>query len=174
MGIDRPIFGARTLSALSASLLAAFSLNAVAQNVDEGSIEELVVTGSLIVTGEDSVSPVVVIDGEDLANQPRLTLGDFFQVELPQNFAEDVETENSGMQGRLRGDRGVGLNLRGLGEENTLTLINGVRTIQYSVPNQSTGWRSIDINSQLPSIAVNNVQVLLDGGSASCTKSFME
>lgn len=166
MGIDRPNFGARTLSALSASLLAAFSLNAVAQDVDEGSIEELVVTGSLIVTGENSVSPVVVIDGEDLANQPRLTLGDFFQVELPQNFAEDVETENSGMQGRLRGDRGVGLNLRGLGEENTLTLINGVRTIQYSVPNQTTGWRSIDINSQLPSIAVNNVQVLLDGGSA--------
>ncbi len=165
MGIDRPIFGARALSALSASLLAAFSLNVAAQEAEQD-IEELIVTGSLINTGENSVSPVVIISGDEIANQPRLTLGDFFQVELPQNFAEDVETENSGMQGRLRGDRGVGLNLRGLGEENTLTLINGVRTIAYSVPNQLTGWRSIDINSQLPGIAVNNVQVLLDGGSA--------
>ena len=164
MGYLRPVHGIKSvLACVCATALLAVSPLAIAQDAD---IEELVVTGSLIVSGEDSVSPVLIIGGDEIQNQPRLTLGDFFQVELPQNIAEDVETENSGMQGRLRGDRGVGLNLRGLGEENTLTLINGVRTIAYSVPNQGTGWRSIDINGQLPTIAMRSVQVLLDGGSA--------
>ncbi len=49
---------------------------------------------------------------------------------------------------------GASLNLRGLGENSTLTLVNGVRVIDPSI-----------INS-LPDIAIDRMEVVLDGGSA--------
>ncbi len=54
---------------------------------------------------------------------------------------------------------------RGLGDENSLTVLNGQRTIGYPVPD-GTGWNRVDINSLVPRIAVQRVELLLDGGSA--------
>ena len=128
-------------------------------------MEEVVVTGSRLLGMEDSVSPVQVISGESFNITPRADLNDFFLVELTANVGLDSQIENSGQSGRSRGGRGASLNMRNLGEENTLVLINGNRTIEYAAPGND-GWRSVDINGTVPRIAVNRVEVLLDGGSA--------
>ena len=128
-------------------------------------MEEIVVTGSRLLGLEDSVSPVQIISGEAFNVTPRADLNDFFLVELTANVGLESQIENSGQSGRSRGARGASLNMRNLGEENTLVLINGNRTIEYAAPGND-GWRSVDINGTLPRIAVNRTEVLLDGGSA--------
>ena len=66
---------------------------------------------------------------------------------------------------RSRSNRNASINLRGLGDENSLTVINGRRTIGFPVPD-GTGWNRVDINSLVPKIAVQRAELLLDGGSA--------
>ena len=129
-------------------------------------LEEIVVTGSYLYTGIDSPSPVTVFDGEDLVNFAPADLATFFFDNVPQNFSNDgiSQTDASGMA-RSRANRNATINLRGLGDENSLTVLNGRRTIGYPVPD-GTGWNRVDINSLVPRIAIQRVELLLDGGSA--------
>ena len=129
-------------------------------------LEEIVVTGSYLYTGVDSPSPVAVFDGEELVNYAPADLATFFFDNVPQNYSNDSisQTDASGMA-RSRGVRNATINLRGLGDENSLTVLNGQRTIGYPVPD-GTGWNRVDINSLVPRIAVQRVELLLDGGSA--------
>ncbi len=129
-------------------------------------LEEIVVTGSYLYTGADSPSPVTVFDGEDLVNFAPSDMATFFFENVPQNYSNDniSQTDASGMA-RSRANRNATINLRGLGDENSLTVLNGQRTIGYPVPD-GTGWNRVDINSLVPRIAVQRVELLLDGGSA--------
>ncbi len=134
---------------------------------EEGAeLEEIVVTGSYLYTGIDSPSPVAVFDGEELVDYAPPDLATFFFDNVPQNFSSDSinQTDAAGMA-RSRANRNATINLRGLGDENSLTVLNGQRTIGYPVPD-GTGWNRVDINSLVPRIAVQRVELLLDGGSA--------
>ena len=132
---------------------------------DGGPIEEVVVVGSKLLGIEESVSPVIVLDNEAFQQTPRASLSDFFLVEVTSNVGMDSFFESSNQGGRQRGARGSSINLRYLGEENTLILINGNRTIEYAAPGND-GWRSVDIDATIPRVAVRQTQILLDGGSA--------
>ena len=121
-----------------------------------------VVTGTLLKASGELASPVVMLDRDELDRRGRGTVADVL-AELPQNYA------GSGTAGALLSgaDRGgsngvvaTGVNLRGLGTDATLVLINGRRMA-------GTGFRGefADV-SALPSAAVERVDVLLDGASA--------
>jgi iron complex outermembrane receptor protein len=114
------------------------------------SLERFVVTGSNIpMAVEESFAPVTVYSQEKLilagANTPIEGLRD-----LP-SFVGSAATE----QDSNRGTGAANINLRGLGSNSTLTLINGRRTAQ--------AFNNIN---QIPLTAIARVDVLKDGAAA--------
>jgi outer membrane receptor for ferrienterochelin and colicin len=152
--------------AVFSASVAAFSTTTLAQEDQGALLEEIVVTGSYLYTGIDSPSPVSVISGENMVAFAPPDLASFFFDNVPQNYTNEAiaETQNQG-QRRVRSIRNVSINLRGLGDENSLVVLNGRRTINYPVAD-GTGWYRTDINSIVPRIAVQRTELLLDGGSA--------
>ena len=152
--------------AVLGAIAAAFSTATLAQDDQGAALEEVVVTGSYLYTGVDSPSPVTVFSGEDIIEFAPPDLATFFFDNVPQNYTSDniAQTDAEGMA-RTRSIRNASINLRGLGDENSLAVLNGRRTIGYPVPD-GTGWNRVDINSMVPRIALRNIEVLLDGGSA--------
>ena len=154
--------------AIVGAIAAAFSTATLAQDAgqDGPALEEVVVTGSYLYTGVDSPSPVTVFSGEDIVNFAPPDMATFFFENVPQNYTSDniAQTDPEGMA-RTRSIRNASINLRGLGDENSLAVLNGRRTIGYPVPD-GTGWNRVDLNSMVPRNAIRSVDVLLDGGSA--------
>lgn len=125
-------------------------------------LDEVVVTGTLLRSSGPPSSPVVTLDRASLDRRGLPTVADVL-VDLPQNYAGSGTpgaalglTDGSGSNSGLA----TGINLRGLGPDATLTLINGRRLA-------GSGFRGefADV-SALPSAAVERVDVLLDGASA--------
>ncbi|MFC5342941.1 TonB-dependent receptor domain-containing protein (plasmid) [Brevundimonas staleyi] len=126
---------------------------------DASQLEEVVVTGSRI-RGAPPASPVIRLSQDDMRNAGNNNLGDAIR-QLPQNFsggknpaiglgAGDANSNpNSSSQ----------LNLRGLGPDATLTLLNG-RRLAYSGVTQG-----VDITA-VPLDAVDRLEILADGASA--------
>lgn len=123
---------------------------------------EVEVTGTHIRGVTDSPSPVQVIDQNAIRASGYSTVAEALRV-LPQNFS-GAGTEASIAAATDRSSANsfyaTGVNLRGLGPNATLTLLNGHRLA-------GTGGNGdfADL-STLPTIAVERVEVLLDGASA--------
>lgn len=124
-------------------------------------IEAVVVTGSNI-RGGRTASPVVRLGPDDLARTGRTTVADALRT-LPANFGGGA-SDGAAASGADRGGRnpgfGTALNLRGLGNNATLVLVNGRR-----IAGSGSFGDFADISS-IPSAAVARVDVLLDGASA--------
>jgi iron complex outermembrane recepter protein len=125
-------------------------------------LEEVVVTGSHI-RNTVVASPVVVISRQQMREAGQTDLGQVVR-SIPQNFTggqnpgigfggSDNRNTNSNITG------GSSLNLRGLGPDATLTLLNGHR-LSYGSFTQS-----VDI-STIPLAAVDRLEVVADGASA--------
>lgn len=125
------------------------------------SLDEVVVTGSYL-RGADSPSPVTVLTQDDVARQGRATVAEALAA-LPQNFT-GAAFEGSANTGADRSGRNTssatGMNLRGLGADATLVLVNGRR-----VAGTGNAGDFADI-SNIPSSAISRADVLLDGASA--------
>lgn len=125
-------------------------------------LEEIVVTGTLLRGPAASPSPVTVIRRDEIDRLGRATVADAL-VGLPQNYAGSA-TPTSALIGSdpLQSNSGLatGVNLRGLGPDSTLVLVNGRRL-------SGTGGKGdfADV-SAIPTSAVERVDVLLDGASA--------
>ena len=154
--------GFRKALLLRTTLLAALAVPgmaapAFAQQTGPADAEErdvVVVTGSRIAR-QDYVanSPIVTVDQEDLEATGVTTI-DTLLNQMPQ-FVPDLNmtSNNPGGSGQAN------LQLRGLGSQRTLVLMNGRRV----VPNGSVG--SVDVNI-LPSQLVENIEVITGGASA--------
>ncbi|MBY8823317.1 TonB-dependent receptor domain-containing protein [Sphingomonas colocasiae] len=122
--------------------------------------DDIVVTGSRI-RGAPPASPVIRLTSEDIRNAGQSDLGQTLRA-IPQNFNGG---QNPGVGGGVRGADNVNVNsgsspnLRGLGPDATLTLLNGKRMAYGGVSN------AIDI-SAIPVDAVDRVEVVADGASA--------
>lgn len=151
---------------MTAGLLGTAMVVATAYGQEGEELEEIVVTGSYLYTGVDSPSPVSVIDGEDIRLEAPQDLMQYFVTSVPQNYSGDTGQQTGGNgQPRVRGGgRSAQINLRGIGDENTLTVINGRRSINSVIDGQ--GWPSPDLNAMVPRIAIGRTEILLDGGSA--------
>jgi outer membrane receptor protein involved in Fe transport len=120
----------------------------------------ITVTGTRI-RGGGSTSPVIVTTRRDLEQAGIADLAGFTRI-LPQNFTggQNPGVAGGGEQGGQSNiNNSATLNLRGLGPDATLTLINGHRTA-YDALNQG-----IDI-SAIPLAAVDRIEVIADGASA--------
>lgn len=119
----------------------------------EPSGEEIVVTGSRIPRADlEASSPVTVISGEALKISGTNSVEEYLR-EIPQAVAAIGENTNNGNAGVATVD------LRNLGEERTLVLVDGRRF----VPFDSNGI--VDLNS-IPATLVSRVEVLTGGASS--------
>ena len=145
------------LAVSTAVLIALTSNNASAQDgaTDEVSdIEEVVVTGSRIQkSGFDSSSPISVYDSDDVMMAGNASLDEFLK-EIPQitGFQLGASTNNGS-------DGNTMVELRGLGFNRTLTLINGRRTV-----GDASGDGAVDLNT-IPTAMIKRVELLTDGAS---------
>ena len=131
--------------------------------------EEIVVTGSAI-RGVNPTSVVTTITSAEIDRLGLSSAEDILRA-LPQNFSDHNGavtlggggTEEISAELGLRQD-GIGTsaaNLRGLGNDATLILINGHRTAQSPL------FENNGINlATIPAIAIERVEVVLDGASA--------
>ncbi len=149
----RSLFAAAAITALSAHA-------AVAQ--DSALVEEVVVTGSFIRgTPEDSALPVDVIGAEEIARRGNPSTLELLKT-LP--VSSGVLGDTNQFDSRAQASVGTGtVNLRGLGPERTLVLLNGRRLAANPVVNRAGG--AVDTNL-IPSAAIARVEVLKDGAAA--------
>ncbi len=125
-------------------------------------MEEIVVTGSYIRgSSQDAASPVQVIDRENMDIQGAFTAEDVtrnltINSGTTTNF--NFDTENATIAGMAN------VNLRGLGLNSTLVLVNGKRQVVAAAETQD-GSEFVDINT-IPMAMLERVEVLKDGGSA--------
>lgn len=157
------------IRARSASLLGASSVaviltasGAIAQqNAADTTIEEVVVTGSLISrSGYEAPTPVSALGEEAFSQMPVTQIGELVE-RLPvfqgsQNSRNNVAVSDGTSGTNL-------LDLRGLGANRTLILLDGKRVVGASIGGTRGG--AVDV-SNLPSGLVNRVEVITGGASA--------
>jgi outer membrane receptor protein involved in Fe transport len=121
-------------------------------------VEQLVVTGSRI-RGAPPASPVTTITSTEMRNAAQHDLGEVIRA-IPQNFAGGQNPTVGGRSGAssANGNGASTLNLRGIGNDATLTLLNGHRP-------STNGLSGTDVTA-IPLAAVERLEVLTDGASA--------
>ncbi|MGE3474656.1 MAG: TonB-dependent receptor [Rhodospirillaceae bacterium] len=124
-----------------------------------GPLEEVVVTGSRIVReGYEAPTPLAVIGAEQLANRPDPNLAVLI-AEMPAFSGAGVSaTTSAGLSSSTSGQSNA--NLRSLGAERTLILLDGQRTVGSSASGQN-----VDISSY-PQQLVTRVDIVTGGASA--------
>lgn len=123
---------------------------------DAEEVEEVVVTGSYIRNSKfTGASPIDSVSQEDLLQSGSPSIGQYIRdLTYTQNtdvVANVLGSTNDGGQDSTS----TGFNLRGLGDNSTLTLMDGTRVIREGA-----------IQSLLPEIATSRMEIVLDGGSA--------
>ena len=133
---------------------------ALAQD-DDPEIEEVVVTGSFIRgTPLDAPSPVQVVDRESIDAQGAAVMWDVIK-----NLEVNSGSFGDAGSGEVYGTAGTAqVNLRNLGENSTLTLVNGKRMVPSGATSRG-GGEYVDINA-IPLVMTERIEVLTDGGSA--------
>lgn len=140
--------------ALSAAGMAYAADTPAAPAADTTAVQEIVVTGSRIPQkGLTSVSPVSTVNKQDIQLKGTVNVEDFLN-DLPQVFADQGQYESNGSYGIATVD------LRGLGAQRTLVLIDGKR-VQPGDPFAN----EVDINF-IPPALIDRVDVLTGGASA--------
>ena len=124
---------------------------------EELSIETLIVTGTRI-TGATPTAQVLQFDKADIDASGFSTVGEFLQT-VPQNFAS--QSPATGGVTRSNVGFGTGVDLRGLGADSTLLLVNGRRL----APSGGDLGGFVDV-SIVPVSAISRVEVFTDGASA--------
>ena len=129
----------------------------VDQDVDLG---ELVVIGSRIRgVALQGPSPVLIVTAQDIENSGHATIQDYIRT-IPQNYS-DLTEENAVVGAIDSLGRGSAFNLRGIGADSTLVLLNGRRLAASGARNGTF----VDV-STIPVSAVERLEILTDGASA--------
>ncbi len=140
--------------AIGAASTAAFtSTTALAQEeAADGDVEKIAVTGSRIRRADvEGANPISVMDAIDIEKFGITSIGDVLQ-SIPAAGSAINTNSNNGGNGTTT------LNIRGLGSNRTLVLVNGKRW--------SAGLGgAVDLNN-IPSAIIDRIEVLKDGASA--------
>jgi iron complex outermembrane receptor protein len=161
MGINRKLqFAIRTALAAAAATAvvpAAWSQTApaAANESPNAGLEEVVVTGSRITSPNlTAISPITTVDAGYISSSNLTRVEDILN-NLPMVFAGQNSTVSNGSDGT------ASVNLRGLGPQRTLVLVNGRRL----GPGQGTGTNVSDIN-EIPAALIERVDILTGGASS--------
>jgi len=140
-------------SVLAAAAAAMVGTPAMAQDAEEED-EAIVVTGTRLVRQDfEAISPVTTVGSEQLELTATLTTDSLLN-ELPQIVPGNTRTSNN-----AGGEDFATVDLRGLGPQRTLVLINGER-----VPASSTTG-VVDLNT-IPASLISRIEVVTGGASA--------
>ncbi|XVJ63632.1 MAG: TonB-dependent receptor [Sphingopyxis sp.] len=133
---------------------AAFAQEADGADSEARTESDIVVTGTRVRTpGLTSTSPISALEGEQISLQRAVTIEDF-STKMPQ-LAGGVNSTSVGSDAF----GAQTLDLRNLGQNRTLVLINGTRAIPFSFRN------AVDVNS-IPAPLLKRVDVLTGGAAA--------
>jgi iron complex outermembrane receptor protein len=138
--------------ALSSVTLAILALanQAAAQQAAEPPIEKVEITGSTIKRiASEAALPVTTVKVEDFANSAFTTIADVM-TSLPVGATNVPSSAGAG----------TNINLRGIGINRTLVLLNGRRLANEPI---SDGYANVDV---IPMSALSRVEVLRDGASS--------
>jgi iron complex outermembrane receptor protein len=141
-------------SAVSA-LLSAHAMRAEAQDIED----EILVTGSRIVRRDlDAASPIVTLDTQRLENSSTISIESVLN-QMPQFVPEGTQFD-SGTGASGAATPGIAsVNLRGIGANRTLVLIDGRRA------QPANASLVVDLNT-VPAAAIERVETITGGASA--------
>ena len=138
------------LSAITLAVLTLANQTAAQAQEAEPAMQRVEVTGSSIKRLATEASlPVSTVKAEDLVKQGMTTLADLMMA-LPQSAS--LAPSNAGS--------GTNINLRGLGVNRTLVLLNGRRLANEAI---ADGYANLDV---IPMSAIARVEILRDGASS--------
>ena len=153
---------AMLVCALAAALVAPAQQPPPAGSEEPTKLETFSVLGSRIKRLDaETPSPVVRITKTDLENTGFTTVDDALRA-LPFTNGVSLQLEGTG-NSFASGTSSV--NLRGLGNNNTLVLINGRRAVP-SGSGTFNGFQSVVDLRQIPTSAIESIEILKDGASA--------
>jgi iron complex outermembrane receptor protein len=144
-----PVGGAEAAGATDA-------LSAAAERAARAGLQETIVVTGTYIRSEAPSSPVIVIDESDIERSGYQSTGDLIR-SLPQSFGGGYNPTPAAPVNNP--SRASSPNLRGLGSESTLTLVNG-RRLAYA-----DQVSNVDV-TVIPLSAVERVEIMTDGGSA--------
>ncbi|MEY2883292.1 MAG: hypothetical protein RL490_1016, partial [Pseudomonadota bacterium] len=158
---QRALLGSAQSALLSALLLAAPAFAQTAKTAEaaaEPEAEAIVITGSRIArSGYDAPTPVSVVGQAELKSEPQANIGDFVNT-LPSVRGSQTSSTNSGSLSN--GQAGIAsVNLRALGSQRTLVLIDGQRSVA------STTVGIVDTQT-VPQGLIKSVEVVTGGASS--------
>ena len=123
-------------------------------------VEEVIVTGSRLARNPNELAGnLLVLDRDFIEATGEATLERVLR-QLPQNLNATAERVGSDLNGALNFSGGSTVNLRGLGSESTLILVDGKRI------GHSGFLGGVTDVSAIPLSMVERVEVMLDGASA--------
>ncbi|NKF50437.1 TonB-dependent receptor [Shewanella sp. WXL01] len=143
-------------TALVASIAAASTASVSAYAEETANVERIEVTGSRIQRQDmETASPVTVIDESAIRAEGYTSVDDLLQAQTSMAGAAVGSSTNNGANGVAQVD------LRGMGAQRTLVLLNGRRMVNSG----SGADSSVDLNS-IPVAMIARVEILKDGASA--------
>lgn len=149
----------RTAFMAATAIAGGMAIAPAAAWAQEAAVEEIVVTGSRIRRVDiEGVGPVTVLDEKQIASTGIVSVENLLQ-RLPASAGAAGNQTNAYWTGRGWGTAQV--NLRGLGINRTLTLLNGRRLV-----NGGTGANSAPDLNTIPTAIIGRIEVLKDGASA--------
>ncbi|WP_394175570.1 TonB-dependent receptor plug domain-containing protein [Thalassotalea litorea] len=147
------LFGTSTVSALSVTAANAEAQQDAQQALD---VERIEITGSRINrTDMETASPVAVIGAEQIAKSGFTSVQEILNVQPTAAGMSLGATSNNGSGGSAT------VNLRGMGAQRTLVLLNGRRMVASGTGADS----SVDLNT-IPVSMIKSIEILKDGASA--------
>ena len=129
---------------------------AVANETPNAGLEEVVVTGSRITSSPNltAISPITSVDAGYISSTNMSRVEDILN-NLPMVFASQNSTVSNGSNGT------ASVNLRGMGPQRTLVLVNGRRL----GPGLGSGTNISDIN-EVPAALIERIDILTGGASS--------
>lgn len=156
-----------SLSVSTLALLTAFGSGSAVfaqdNNAPSATEDVVIATGTLIrrKAQEDRSSPVLSIGDVDISSTGAKSIAD-----LTQTLTINTGSENNPDAFTQNGTTGTSnINLRGLGVQSTLVLLDGRRQVLSAAVNNG-GFNFVDTASLVPLIAIQNLEILKDGASA--------
>ena len=144
--VHRAIYGAAVLAAVG------IPLASMAQDTD-APLEEIITTGTRIVApGVESASPIFSVGDEEIALQGQPEVERIIRL-LPITKPSDGANANNGTAGAAT------IDLRGLGSQRNLVLVDGKRATPYN-------YNGIIDTSTIPTALIERIDIITGGASA--------
>jgi iron complex outermembrane recepter protein len=125
-----------------------------------GELQTITVTGYVIPRIGEGPQPVVSYDRDFIEKQANQTVSDVLR-SVPYTNGTLSTYTNAGINSS---PASAAINLRGLGVNRTLTLVDGHRFPDFPIP-LNTAFSFVDLNS-IPLAAIDRIEILKDGASA--------